>query len=391
MTTSPSVADPFVGQAGPLPSATEGGPLSGKRFAVKDNFDLAGWAPRAGSPDWAATHPPARRHASVVEQLLAAGAGVIGRTVMDELAYGIEGLNVHDGAPDNPAAPGALCGGSSCGSAAACAAGRVDFALGTDTAGSIRVPASWTGCYGWRPTHGRLSLEGVVPLSPPFDTVGVLAARGVDLVGAARVLLDAEPRWAPRPLVHVPSAWGLVDNALRSELERAAAALGAWLGEAAAAEIAADGLGPWREALHALQSRGIQRSLGAWFECERPAVAPWIGARFEAALRVSEDEVRIAEGTRDRARYELDAALRHGWLCMPVTAGAPLARGAGLDEHAATRGRVMPLMAPACLGGLPQVVLPVRTVSAGPSGLSLVGRRGDDEALLGVLARHGAR
>src|ERR1041385_898887 len=165
-----------------------GGPLSSLTLAVKDLYDIAGERTGAGNPDWMAKHPPAPRHAWAVQALLDAGAACVGRTITVELAFGMSGDNIHYGMPVNPAAPDRVPGGSSCGSASAVAGQLVDIALGSDTRGSARIPASYCGIYGLRPTHGRVSLAGVVPLSASFDTAGPFARDAATLERACRVL-----------------------------------------------------------------------------------------------------------------------------------------------------------------------------------------------------------
>ena len=137
------------------PGAPEG-PLKGLPFAAKDIYDIAGHVTGCGNPDWLATHPPATSHAAPVVRLLAAGAELVGKTITDELAYSLNGQNFHYGTPLNGNAPGRIPCGSSSGSAAAVAGGAVDFALGSDTGGSVRVPAAVCGIFGIRPTHGRV-------------------------------------------------------------------------------------------------------------------------------------------------------------------------------------------------------------------------------------------
>jgi amidase len=169
------------------------GELSGLTFAAKDLFAIRGHVSSAGVPDWARTHAPAERHAHVVQQLLEAGADLVGVTILDELAFGLSGINPHYGTPQNPRATDRVCGGSSSGSAAAVAAALCDFALGTDTAGSVRVPASFCGLFGIRCTHGAISTEGVVPLAPSFDTVGFLTRDAHTFDSVASVLFGHEP------------------------------------------------------------------------------------------------------------------------------------------------------------------------------------------------------
>src|SRR5262245_20127130 len=156
-------------------AGTTTGPLAGLTFAAKDLFDIAGSRVCAGNPDWLRTHAPAEKTAPAVQILLGAGATLVGKTLTDELAFSMSGENIHYGTPLNPAAPDRIPGGSSSGSASATASKLVDFALGTDTSGSIRVPASYCGLFSMRPTHGRISCQGVVPLAPSFDTIGWFA------------------------------------------------------------------------------------------------------------------------------------------------------------------------------------------------------------------------
>src|SRR6478752_1674080 len=178
---------------------TKDGPLRGLRFAVKDLIDVAGHTTGCGNPTRLTTHPPASVSAVCVEQLLAAGAQCEGKTITDELAFSLLGENHHYGTPLNPAAPDRVPGGSSNGSASAVACGLVDFALGTDTGGSVRVPASNCGIWGFRPSHGFVSVAGVNPLAPSFDTVGVLAQNADVLAKVAFVLLSAAPVSPSKP------------------------------------------------------------------------------------------------------------------------------------------------------------------------------------------------
>src|SRR5262245_37205464 len=171
---------------------TGSGPLDGLSFAVKDLIDVAGWKTGCGNPTWRDSHPAAVMHAVCVEQLLQAGAHCFGKTISDEMAFSLLGQNHFYGTPLNPLAPERVPGGSSSGSASAVACALVDFALGTDTGGSVRVPASNCGIWGLRPSHGRISLAGVMPFAPAFDTVGVLARDAEVLARVAGVLLGDE-------------------------------------------------------------------------------------------------------------------------------------------------------------------------------------------------------
>src|SRR5258705_5873527 len=163
--TSPFVPGPVLRIAG-----AAGGPLGGLTFAAKDLCDVAGHPTGGGNPDWGRAHPVPTRHAWAVQRLLDAGARLVGKTVTDEVSLGILGENPFDGTPLNPKAPDRVPGGSSSGSASAVAQGLCDTALGTDTGGSVRVPASFCGLHGIRPTHGRLDLTGMTRQAPGSDT-----------------------------------------------------------------------------------------------------------------------------------------------------------------------------------------------------------------------------
>src|SRR5512145_1881018 len=205
--TSPFVPGPAVRIAG-----APAGPLAGLTFAAKDLFDVAGYPTGGGNPDWARQNPMPTRHAWAVQRLLDAGATLIGKTITDEVSLGILGENAFEGTPLNPRAPEHVPGGSSSGSAAAVAAGLCDTALGTDTGGSVRVPASFCGLYGIRPTHGRLDLAGMLPQAPSSDTAGWFARDAGTFARVSAVLLgEPIPASLPTRLVVAVDAFGVVD------------------------------------------------------------------------------------------------------------------------------------------------------------------------------------
>src|SRR5438034_3103662 len=213
------------------------GPLAGLAFAAKDLFDVAGHPTGGGNPDWARSHPVPARHAWAVETLLDAGADLVGKTITDEVSLGILGENPFEGTPKNPRAPGRVPGGSSAGSAAAVAAGVCDTALGTDTGGSVRVPASFCGIYGIRPTHGRLELRGMMSQAPSSDTTGWFARDAETFARVSAVMLgEAIPTALPTRLVVATDAFALADPAPAAALEPLVARLrtlvGAVRGEA---------------------------------------------------------------------------------------------------------------------------------------------------------------
>src|SRR5215468_10822311 len=207
-----------------------GAPLSGLTFAAKDLFDVAGHPTGGGNPDWARTNPVPARHAWAVQRLLDAGATLIGKTITDEVSLGIVGENAFYGTPVNPRAPGRVPGGSSSGSAAAVAAGLCDTALGTDTGGSVRVPASFCGLYGIRPTHGRLDVSGMMQQAPSSDTTGWFS-RDIATYGKVSSVMLGEgiPTMLPRRLIIAVDAFAFADanvaDALRPMVDKLAGLL----------------------------------------------------------------------------------------------------------------------------------------------------------------------
>jgi amidase len=363
-------------------AGAEGGALAGRTFVAKDVFDVAGMRTGAGNPTLRATTAPAAVSAVAVQRLLAAGATLVGRSRTDELAYGLSGRNELDGAPTNPAAPGHLTGGSSSGSAAAVAGGLAAIGLGTDTGGSIRVPASHCGLFGLRPTHGRVPVAGLVPLAPSFDTVGWLTATA-DLLGAVGpVLLD---EWAPQA---PPSRLVVLDDVAavaNASIEEAVEAIGLPVDHV---RLGRHGeLDRWREAFRALQGAEAWATHGDWITSTNPDLDPAVRARFEAASRVTADEVSAATIERARLRARLDDLLDDDVaLAVPAAAGPPLAIDADAATIDASRQATLTITVIASLAGLPATASPVAG-DALPMGVSLIGRAGTDESLLALLAK----
>jgi amidase len=196
------------------------GPLAGLTFVAKDLFDVAGFPTGGGNPDWKRWYPVPEKHAWAVETLLNAGADLIGKTITDEVSLGILGENPFYGTPVNPAAPDRVPGGSSSGSAAAVAGRLCDFAIGTDTGGSVRVPASFCGLYGMRPTHGRIDLSGMMPQAPSSDTMGWFSRDTDTLERISSVFLgEAVPGELPTELIVAVDAFGFARKDTRSALD----------------------------------------------------------------------------------------------------------------------------------------------------------------------------
>src|SRR5215212_4641615 len=250
------------------------GPLAGLSFASKDLFDVAGHPTGGGNEDWAKTHPVPERHAWAVQTLLDAGADLIGKTITDEVSLGILGENPFYGTPTNPRAPGHVPGGSSSGSAAAVAAGICDTALGTDTGGSVRVPASFCGLYGIRPTHGRIDTTGMLPQAPTSDTTGWFARDAATFARVSSVMLGEEIAHAlPTSLVIAVDTFGFADAAVAKALHPMVTRLAALIGHSREDIMAPQGLSVWARAQRSLQPIEAWNTFKPWLDERNPRFA----------------------------------------------------------------------------------------------------------------------
>jgi len=365
------------------------GPLAGLTFGVKDLIDIEGHVTGAGNPRWLETHEPAAATAPCVAALLAAGATMIGKTISDELAYSLNGDNFHYGTPLNARAPARVPGGSSSGSASAVAAGLGDFALGTDSGGSVRIPASYCGVWGIRTTHGILPIEGVTPFMPSFDTVGWFArdARLFARVGA--VLLP--PTHSDQPplgrLLRAADAEAEADAAAMAALAPALDRLVSRFGAAPNVLVAPDGLEAWRNQFRLLSAAETWSIHGAWIDQAKPVFGPAIAERFAFAREASDRDMAPLHAARAGIGQRLRALLGvDGVLCLPTAPGPAPLRAAGGADVEAFRQRAQRLTCIAALSGLPEITIPAATVAGAPLGLSLIGPPGRDLALLALAA-----
>jgi amidase len=248
--------------------------------AVKDMYDIQGERTGCGNPEWLANHAPAMKTAGAVQKILNAGATVIGKTVCDEFFYSVSGANAHYGTPVNPRAPGRIPGGSSSGSASATASGNCDFALGSDTGGSIRVPASFCGIYGLRPTLGRVDLSGAQAMSPSFDVPGWFANGPGVFRNVGAVLLDDRRTVATIDRVVVlEDAFAEADADVAIFLHAALELMSDDLPIYVHAHIAPDGFDPWRECFRVVQAHEVWQTFGTFFDRHKPQLSPGIRER----------------------------------------------------------------------------------------------------------------
>ena len=366
------------------------GPLAGLSFAAKDIIDVEGHVTGCGNPDWLRTHGPATATAPCIQRLLDAGATCVGKTVTEELATGLTGENVHYGAPLNVNAPGRVAGGSSSGSAAAVAAGLVDFALGSDTGGSVRAPASFCGIYGLRPSHGRMPLDGVMKLAESLDVIGWFARTPELLRDVGAALFDEiHPTPTAGRLLIAGDVMNVVEAPVRTALMDAVDKVAGLLGTPEAVPVAnmegVPGLDAWVSVVRAIWGGESWIEHGAWIQSVKPKFGSGVAARFEARSHVSSDELAVARLQREAIAAHLETLLAGGnVLALPAAPGiAPLRGGTDADIDP-FREMNEPVGCSAGLGRLPQISLPLAAVDGLPLGLGLAAAPGNDELLLDI-------
>jgi amidase len=361
------------------------GPLSGETLAVKDIFDVAGLPTGCGNAQKLAESPGAETTAPAVQKLLDAGAVFIGKTQTDELAFSLMGQNAHYPHPVNPKAPDRVTGGSSSGSASAVAGGLASITTGTDTGGSIRAPASFCGLVGLRTSHGRISLEGTMPLAPSLDTFGWFA-RDIELykkVGNVLLGPDENDFELKRPLF-IP----LLEHLLVGEAEDAA--------YRQMYKVVADNLGHARSARQSTASmddlylcfRQIQgfeawAAHGAWLSAKDRGLGPGVKERFEYAAAIDLETYQTQLRRRALFTSELRDLLQDdGVLIMPTVPGAAPLVATPFEDIQAYREQALRLLMLSGLSGFPQITLPLGQVHGAPIGFSLLGPKGSDMALI---------
>ena len=364
---------------------SSGGRLSGLTFVAKDLFDVAGHPTGGGNPDWPGNHEPAKQHAWAVQTLLDGGAALVGKTITDEVSLGILGENIFHGTPVNSAAPDRVPGGSSAGSAAAVAAGMCDIALGTDTGGSVRVPASFCGLYGIRPTHGRLDLSGMMPQAPSSDTTGWFARDGETFAKASTVMLEeAIPDALPDRLIVAVDAFGFTDGKMRAALRPMIERLSKLVGSVEEEVMAPPGLSTWARALRTLQPYEGWLTFKDWLNETNPAMAYSV-ARGLAAAAIPSAEREWADMMRQEARARLNYLLAPGTvICLPTTPFPAPMKGLSISQTDPLRMQIACLCSHGGLTGVPQVSIPGATLNGLPIGISIIGRWGTDTQLVAL-------
>ncbi|MGR5063475.1 amidase [Photobacterium sp. DNB22_13_2] len=376
-----------------LPSLSSRGVLQGYEFVFKDLFDVEGYITGAGNPAWLATHQPAKQTSPLILSLLANGAKCVGRVQTDELAYSLNGQNVHYGTPFNPVAPQCLPGGSSSGSAVAVARGDAHFAIGTDTGGSIRVPASYCGLFGWRPTHGALSLDHAFSLAPCFDTAGVLARDMAVLEKVAHILIPEEDCRDPMDEQTVlgmavdRGLFDLVDQTVAAEIQPILKKLeDGFRDQCYVSVLAKCGVttSELAECFRVIQGRSIIDEHRDWLSAHKNTLGSSIAERVDMAFAITDEQYSKALVQQEQFKQRLLPVMASlgGWLLIPTTPGLPPLRNASPESLVMYRQMLLGFTAIAGLCGLPQLHLPLSRLDGKPFGVSLLGLPGSDLALI---------
>lgn len=360
------------------------GPLAGKTLVIKDLYDTAGRKTGNGSPDFLAASEPATQTAATVQKLLDAGADIVGIAICDEFFYSLTGANAHYGTPQNLRAPGRLPGGSSSGSAAAMAAEMCDFALGSDTGGSVRIPAAFCGLYGIRPTHGRVDLTGGREMAPSLDTAGWFANDAALFKTVGPVILDDQTVAADIDrLLIAEDGFEQADPAVAQALRAVVDAAAGVLPPSEPVTVAPGGLAAWSEAFRVIQASEVKTTNLPWVEEHQANLGPGIKERFAMAATITPEATAAARQERDIIRAHMHELVPPGTVvCLPtapVIAPKVDTPPEGLEFF---RTNTLALTCIAGHSGLPQISLPAATVEGCPVGLSFIGWAGGDEALL---------
>jgi amidase len=368
----------------------DSGPLAGRTFMVKDLFAIAGRKVSNGNPAWYAEAKGAPATARAIQWLLDAGASLTGINVCDEFFYSVLGTNIHYGTPINVRAERHVTGGSSCGSAAAVAASMCDFALGSDTGGSIRVPASFCGLYGLRPSFGRIDSFGVTPMAPGYDTIGFLARDAELFRSVGRVLLTGDKVDIDiKRLIVAEDMFARAETSMDQAIWQVFSIIGRALPQAERQIIAGDDIDDWRNAFRTIQGFEIQSTLLPFALSHRKSLAPALRERFEMAAKTTPSETDAARTQRPAGSERMLATAPAGTANdRPTAADFPpehdILDGASTVEF---RSKTLACTCLAGHAGLPEISIPATVASGCPVGLSFIGWPGGDEALLELAVR----
>lgn len=370
----------------PLVAATASGPLDDLRLAVTDLYAVAGHQIGAGNRRWLSAAPVERRSADSVSALLDRGAQLIGLAHTADMGFGHTGIDSRSGTPPNPAVPGHLPGGSTSGAASAVSTEAADIALGVDTTGSMRIPASYQGLYGFVPSRGAVSTTGLLPLSTTFDVPAWACRDFATLESVSDVLLPS-------------GSGGTIGGVLTSEGLNAIAdapvyaAMGAWTGYRPDIERGPDieradpnlGLLPdWFEAMEAVQGYEAYRTHSAFLSTGSTSLGPEARDNFAEAARVTDTVYARRLQEVASAAVAIEEFMAGRMLLLPATSSTAPSADADLGTVLRNTGMLIAL---ASIAGLPSVTVPQTTSDGAPVGITFVGPHGRDRDLLATVSQ----
>lgn len=381
-----SAYNPYILEFNP-PLSGNGQSLQHLKVAVKDLFHIAGYPTTAGNPDWLKSHAVPTSTSPVINTLLNEGACIVGKTITDELAYSLNGQNIHYGTPVNGIDAALLPGGSSSGSASAVAQGRADIGLGTDTGGSIRIPASYNQLFGLRPSHGVISTEHLVGLAPSFDTVGWMTRDLNTLIKVADVLLATlakNPHQDKIRVGYMPQINMLCDQqmSLNKIVEGCKNTTNLSVVDVSSVLKLAD-LHKASAAFRILQGAEIWATHGRWIEEYQPTFALDIVERFTWCKGISVEQQAQASELQSQFNAKIAQLFEQvDYILMPTTPGSAPLLTINETDLAAYRNTLLSMTCIAGLAGLPQLQLPLKLQKTGPMGVSILGQKYHDRDLL---------
>ncbi len=361
------------------------GTLKKLNFLVKDMCKVKDHRTSCGNPDFYQKCIPADDYAPFLKEILKAGATLKGITICDEFFYSLIGENSHYGTPANFNAPGCVPGGSSSGSAAALTTNLYDFSIGSDTGGSVRVPASFCGLFGIRPTHNRINTDGVYPMAPSFDTLGWFA-KDIDIfkkIGCVLLNLNEKTEVSFKEFVIAedilelasPKIVKLFNNYINDKFPEIKKIR---LSKHNKEEIA--------DNFRILQGGEIKENIIPWILVNKPKISPEINNRIEMAMKITTDEINKAQKFREKLKVEIDKSLPKGIIALfPTTPFSSPKCGQSDEQLASYRKKLMEFTSIAGMTSRPQISMPKFRDNTGPIGISLLGWQYNDEILLEKL------
>ena len=358
------------------------GPLSDLTFVVKDMCEIKGFKSSCGNPDFYEKCLPADDFAPFLKDILNKGATLKGITICDEFFYSLIGENGHYGTPANLNAPGCVPGGSSSGSAAALTTDLYDFSIGSDTGGSVRVPASFCGLLGIRPTHNRINTKGVYPMAPTFDTIGWFAkdVNTFKKVGFSILNQDDKTKTSFKDFVIAEDILELANSDIINLFNNY---INNSFPEIKKIRLSKHNKDVIADNFRILQGGEIVENVIPWILKNKPKISPEINNRIEMAIKITKDEINQAVKFRENLKKEIELTLPEGLIALfPTTPFSSPKCGQSDEQLSSYRKKLMEFTSIAGMTSRPQISIPKFKDNTGPIGISLLGWRYSDEVLL---------